>query len=151
MKGLHTRAILVRFFLHARARLTCLPFWGTCASITCAGKTHENLPKVPRLLRNPALYMRGRDQIYVRLRAENHVRWRGRDPRGTLLSTYATYICRRQRAKTCKYAQSHNHTNTGVHTHYAGCQQRELAFQDVSLQKGYDSKQLRPAVQHILL
>ena len=47
-------------------------------------KTCRNLPKVPHLPRNPALDMRGRDQIYVRLRAENHVRSRGRDQKNPL-------------------------------------------------------------------
>ena len=59
-----------------------LPFSGTCAVSHAPARPTKNLPKVPHLPRNPALYMRGRDHIYVRLRAENHVRSRGRDRSG---------------------------------------------------------------------
>ena len=43
MKGLHARTLLVRFCLHARARLMRFAFLGDTRGITCAGETHEKL------------------------------------------------------------------------------------------------------------
>ena len=43
MKGLHARTLLVRFCLHARARLTRFAFLGDTRGITCAGETREKL------------------------------------------------------------------------------------------------------------